>query len=80
MNQKLKYLRNFGEGWAFQSGMLLKELWTTTTTSEDGAGGYGSILTFRTVSVLYNEDGRCLHVGPWPLRPYESHEQLHWSW
>lgn len=47
-NQKLKYLRNFGEGWAFQTGNnALAFVDNHDNQRGHGAGGYGSILTHR---------------------------------
>ncbi|CAL1294458.1 unnamed protein product [Larinioides sclopetarius] len=42
-NQKLKYLRNFGEGWAFMSGNNALAF----VDNHDNQSGYGSILTHR---------------------------------
>lgn len=47
-NQLLRYLRNFGEGWSFVSGSdALTFVDNHDNQRGHGAGGYGSILTFR---------------------------------
>lgn len=47
-NQKLKYLRNFGEGWSFLNGMnALSFVDNHDNQRGHGAGGYGSILTHK---------------------------------